>query len=815
MRLFCLSALALAAGIATAATTGPLAVYPNTVELVNKEAHQQLIAEFSSNGFDTDATAKASWTSSNPKVASVSAAGLVSPIADGDATVTAAYNGVTASTIIHVKNSQAPFTWSFRNHVTPVLTKMGCNQGACHGAAAGKNGFKLSLRGYDPETDYDTLTRVAVARRVSLSDPKNSLMLLKPSFAVPHGGGQRFKKDSLEYRVILEWISAGAPAPAANDPTVRSLELFPKTATLHPGEEQQFVVRAKYSDGHTEDVTRWVKFASTNEGTATVDNWGKAKATGAGEAAITVYYQSRVLYARVISPYTTQIAAADWNNLPQKNFIDKLVLEKLKRLNIAPSKVCTDSEFIRRAYLDATGVLPTAGETEDFLGSKDPAKREKLVDSLLQRDEFVDYWAYKWSDLMLVSSKKLNRTAVFSFYDWIHQSVKDNKPWDQFAREIFMSTGSTRSNGALNYFVIHKDPIDISENASEAFLGQRITCARCHNHPLEKWTQKQYYQMANLFSRVGLKDGDPGDVTVYAKTSGDVEHPRLRKALAPAPLDAPPISLDSPEDRRVVFANWLTSPDNPYFAKNVVNRVWGNFMGRGIVHPVDDLRSTNPASNEELLAALADHFVQSRYNVKQLIRTIMTSGTYQLSSEANASNKDDNIYYSKYIVKRLPAEVILDAYSELTGVPTQFPEYPAGTRALQLPDSRVQSRFLNVFGRPERNICDSSERSSDATISQALHIINGDTLNKKLSDPQSNIGMFLKLGLSDQRIFELLTLSGFSRYPTEQEKQTVSELLAKSEQTGTTAEAKRDLHRQALEDMVWALATSKEFLFNH
>lgn len=781
-----------------------MSVLPPAVTLSTPESRQQLIAEAGINNHQEDWTAKVKWTSSNPQVASVDPSGLVKPVSDGDAVVSA--DGK-ASVKVHVTGAKAPFVWSFRNNVIPVMTKVGCNQGACHGALAGKNGFKLTLRGYDPEVDYDTLTRQAVGRRVSLADPAASLMLLKPTFTVPHGGGKRFSTDSLEYRILSEWIAEGAPAPGASDPEVTGLEVFPAAATLTTGAEQQLVVRAKYSDGRTEDVTHWVKYSSSNEGVATVDDSGRVKMNGPGEAAVTLWYSSRVLYSRLTVPFPNQLASDAYSKFPRHNYIDDLVLDKLKKLNIAPSGLCDDSTFIRRAYLDAAGILPTAEEVENFLADKSTAKRQALIDKLIGRDEFVDYWAYKWSDLLLVSSKRLGSTAMWTFYDWVRNSVKKNEPWDRFAREIFTSSGSSRENGALNYFVLHKDPIDLAETTTEAFLGQRITCARCHNHPLEKWTQKQYYEMVNLFTRVGIKNGnEAGDSEVFAKTSGDIMHPRLLKPLPPTPLDGKSIPLDSTEDRRIPFANWLTSEQNPYFARSLVNRVWANFMGRGIVNPVDDIRATNPASNEELIAALTKDFIAHRYDVDYLIRTIMNSGVYQLSSEANGTNQYDNVFYSKYIIKRLPAEVILDAYAQMTGVPTPYSGYPAGTRAMQLPDTEVKSQFLTIFGRPARRVCDSAERSVDPTIAQALHVINGDTLNKKLSAPDGYVALFLKLGLSDSKILDHVYLTAFSRFPAESEK---TALLAE------LARARKPSRQQALEDMMWALLTSKEFLFNH
>ncbi len=791
--------------IAASATT--LIVAPATVELKGPEARQQLLAEATTDtNYQEDWTKTSTWTSSNPQVVKVDAKGALTPVSDGEATVTATQNNITATTKVKVVDNKAQFTWNFRNHVMPVLTKAGCNQGACHGALSGKNGFKLTLRGYDPELDYDVLTRQSIARRISLANPTESLLLQKPVMSIPHGGGLRFKKDSLEYRIIAEWIASGTPPPSSKDKEMAAIEVFPAAAMLKPGAEQQLIVRARYTDGSLEDVTRWVKYTSNNESVATVDDNGKVKITGAGESAVTLWYNSKVLYARVTSPYPNTVDASAYTKFPRSNYIDDLVIAKLKTLNIAPSAAASDATYIRRAFLDAAGILPTAEEVEQYLSDKAPDKRAKLVDQLLKREEFTDYWAYKWSDLLLVSSKKLRPTATRAFYNWIRDSVAENKPWDKFTREIFTATGSSRENGALNYFVLHKDPIELTENVTQAFLGQRLTCARCHNHPLEKWTQKQYYQMANLFSRVGVKNGNTADDSIiFAKTTGDINHPRLLRPLAPTPLDGKSMELDAQTDRRAWFAAWLTSPENEGFARSVVNRVWGNFLGRGLVHPIDDVRATNPASNEELFQAVTKDFVTHGFDIKHLVRTIMLSSTYGLSAEANATNAKDDVFYSKYIVKRLPAEVLLDTMSQVTGVPTAFANFPAGTRAMQLPDTQVTSQFLNVFGRPARIICDASERSVDPTIAQALHVINGDTLNKKLSSPDGYLNLLLKLGLSDTRILEHITLSSLGRYPTESEKTNLPKLLA----------MKGNARREALEDLTWALLTGKEFLFNH
>jgi hypothetical protein len=493
----------------------------------------------------------------------------------GDSSATSASAPVTLDTTNPASEITAPASgWSFRNHVIPVLTRLGCNSGACHGAAAGKNGFKLTLRGYDPELDYAVLTRQSLGRRVNKLEPAKSLLLLKPTMAIGHGGGKRMDTSSLEYKVVVEWIAGGMTPPAESDSRILKLEVSPKATTLAAGSEQQLKVLAHYSDGHAEDVTRWVKYSSADPSVASVDDDGMVKMQGHGEAAVSVWYQSQVSFARVANPFPNAISAEAFVKSPRNNFIDNLVIRKLQTLKIAPSEQATDHEFIRRAFLDATGALPTPQEVERFVADNSPDKRAKLVDSLLEREEYVDYWTSRWSDLFLVSSAKIGETAMWSFYNWIRESVAANKPWDRMAREVVTASGNTLENGAANYYVMHKEKTELTENFSMAFLGMSITCARCHNHPLEKWTQKQYYQMANLFARVGMKNGArAGDVQVYTNPVGEVNHPRLGRPLPPAPLDGQELTFDSTKDRREHLAEWLISPNNPYFAKSLVNRV--------------------------------------------------------------------------------------------------------------------------------------------------------------------------------------------------------------------------------------------------
>ncbi len=798
-----------------------LEILPASIVLKGPRASERLVVEgVFADGHREDLTGQAKVFSSRPGVAAVDNEPRVHAVQDGRATLLALFLGRQGNSQVEVKDTSEPFAWSFRNDVLPVMTKVGCNSGACHGAAAGKNGFKLTLRGYDPELDYYTLTRQALARRTERLEPAKSLILLKPTLTIAHGGGMRFSVDSPEYQVISGWIAQGMPGPSDSDATIQSLEVLPKEASLEAGAEQQLIVRAEYSDGSVRDVTRWAKFSSGDDSVASVDDLGSVKMRGYGEAPVTVWYQSRVSFARLNVPFPAVVKGSVFTSAPRSNYIDELVLKKLQALHIPPSRLATDAEFVRRAYLDAAGILPTAAETEKFLADPSRDKRARLTDQLLARPEFVDYWAYKWSDLLLVSSEKLSPSEMWSYYNWIRDSVASNKPWDRFVREIVTATGNTRENGAANYYVIQRQPIDISENMTRAFLGTSITCAHCHNHPLEKWTQKDYYGMANVFARVRLKTGDFAsgrraldDVTVFSSPTGDVMHPRLGRPLPPKALDATPLPLESEADRRAYFAEWLTSPRNKAFARALVNRVWRNFMGRGLVEAVDDMRETNPPTNEELISALARDFVGHGFDVKYLIRTIMSSAAYQTASEPIPQNAQDDKYYSHYIIRRLPAEVLLDALSQVTRAPEKFEGYPAATRALELPDTQVSSYFLTAFGRPPRQQTSEADRTSQPSITQALHVINGDTLNNKLRAPGGTVDMVARLGLSDAQVIDYLYLSAFSRYPTRTERQEFIKALEEAETK--KGEATGDAHREALVDMTWAILTSPEFMFNH
>jgi hypothetical protein len=800
-------------------------IQPPALTLIGLHSNQRLIVLETDDGkVIGDRSERAKFSSSNPVVATVDEFGVVRPVGDGEATVTAAIEGKLATIKVIVSKAKQTQPRGFRNHVIPLLTSFGCNSGACHGALAGKGGMKLSLRGYDPAADHFVLTRQALGRRIDDQEPEKSLFLLKPTKAIAHGGGKRFAADSPDYRLLLDWIKEGAAAPTAGDVRIERIEAFPPAAVLKPEDKLQMIVRTWYSDGHTEDVTRWAKFNSSEDLVATVDHTGKVRVTGQGETAITVWYSNFVATSRITSPFPNTVDGKVFASAARNNFIDEHVLSKLENLRIPPSPLCTDAEFIRRAYLDAAGILPKPDEVRRFFDDAAPEKRARLVDRLLERPEFVDYWAYKWSDLLLVSTRKLPTPAMLAMHQAIRQSVADNRPWDRFARDVLTAKGSSLDNGLANYFVLHKDVTELNEATSVTFMGMSITCCRCHNHPLEKWTQDQYWSMANLFSRVALKNGERnGEFTVQSQPTGDALHPRRAAPMPPAPLDAKPLPLDSTVDRRQYFADWLTAPENPYFAKALVNRVWRNFLGRGLVEAEDDLRQTNPPTNPELLDALALDCVKSKYDVKHVIRTIMNSATYQRSSQPLRENAADDRFYSHYLIRRLSAEVILDAYAQITGVPTAFnvvavgssggtePSnmYPLGTRALQLPDSLLVSPFLDSFGRPQREQTCACERQQDSSVGQALHLNNGQTLNEKLRAKDSLIGKWIDEKITDADAIQRLFLIALGREPTDAEKKRFSDLLA------VAAKDKQTTRREVLEDLFWAALTVREFLFNH
>ena len=769
-------------------------------------------------------TADVQFDVSDPSIVEIKN-GVVRGLADGETYIRVhTEDGGAASARVRVSNANQQTQWNFRNHVQSVLAKSGCNMGACHGALAGKGGFKLSLRGYDTEADFLSITQKARGRRVELSDPGRSLILAKPTAALPHKGGLKLAVGSRDYQVLSEWVAAGAKGPSEADAELERISVTPESALLKPGDQFQVLVNAHYSNGETVDVTHWSQFSATDEAIATVDSSGLLTVRGSGEAAVLVWFGSKVALARMTVPYPNEVPADVYKSAARRNFIDELNLQQLQTLRLRPSPACDDEAFLRRATVDTVGRLPTPEERQAFLAAAGETRRDELIERLLTGNDFVAYWTYRWCDMLLINGTRLRPVAVKAYYQWVEKAVRDNQPWDQMVREILTATGKSNQNGATNFYALHQTPEDMTENACQAFMGLSIGCAKCHNHPLEKWTNDQYYAMANLFSRVRAKgwggDGRNGDGirTLYVASTGELVQPNLGRPQQPAPLDSQPLEFDDPRDRRLALADWMTSPSNPYFSRAIANRVWANFFGRGLVEQVDDLRLSNPASNEGLLDAAAAHVVDADFDLKQLMRTILRSQTYQRSSLPLAENRDEFKYLSRYYPRRLMAEVMLDGIDQVLQTTTVFNElafpgadkqktdfYKQGTRAIELYDASVNSYFLKTFGRNPREITCECERSSEPNLVQVLHLSNGDTLNPKLTDQKNRIAKMIDENESDTTIVQTLFVAALTREPSESELQNLLKIRSEYGEDRVTA----------LQDIAWSILTSTEFTFNH
>ena len=705
---------------------------------------------------------------------------------------------------------------SFRNDVMAVLSKAGCNAGACHGNRNGKAGFKLSLRGQDPEADFAALTRDMYARRTNPMDPDQSLVLLKPTAQISHQGGKRFGTDSLEYHILRRWIAAGLPHDSDSTPVVERLEVTPgRQILIDPHNELRIKAIAIFSDGSRRDVSNLAVYEQSTE-LAKISADGLVKRQRMGEMAVVVrYLQCQQVVQLAFIPSRPNFV---WQPVPERNYIDHQILEKLHEMRVNPSPPASDLSFMRRAYLDLLGILPTAQDAQSFAADSDPQKRAKLINALLNRPEYADFWALKWSDLLHNEERALDRKGVQEFHDWIRQSVEQNKPLDQFARELVSARGSTYLNPPANYYRAERDATTRGEDTAEVFLGVRLKCARCHNHPFDRWTQSDYYNWADVFARVDYKilenrRKDPndkhefvGEQIVFETPSGDTEDPRPGHHTQPMLLGYG-ASISDHQDRLDALATWLTSPDNPYFARAQVNRIWYNLMGRGFVDPIDDFRATNPASHPELLDALTSDFVAHHYDVKYMIRLIMNSQTYALSSDTNDTNADDEINYSHNIPRRLTAEQLLDAEHEVTGVAAAFAGYPTGTRAAQLPGARpsrkpsAAEQFLMTFGKPPRELACECERSADTTLGQTFQLISGREIAKMISDSDNSLLSLIRDEKSDDQVIQQLYWSALTRPPTDQELKAMSRHISQSKD-----------RRAGLEDVLWALMNAKEFV---
>lgn len=784
-----------------------LSTYPARIELNEPRDEQRIgIVGAYADGRTWDLSRSAKVVSANPKIASVDDSGIVRPIGDGETTITVEAGGKTERIPVKVTKALADIPVRFGREIVPILTRAGCNQGACHGAQHGRGGFKLSLLGFDPFFDHPQIVQSAEGRRVVLSDPQRSILIMKPALLMEHGGGERFKVNSREYTYFQRWLEDGAPEPGAKDPSVQAIEVWPARRIMVSGEQQQILVKATWTDGTTEDVTATAQFDTLNDGVAAVSPAGLVTAKARGETHIMVRFLGQATVFQVTSPY------AKLEKIPQlakNNFIDEKLIAKWLDLGLAPSPLCQDEEFIRRIYLDTIGTLPAPADIKAFLAEPAPERRARAIDRVLQRPEFVDYWALKWGDLLRINRKLLNDRGMWSFHNWVRASIRDDKPVDEMVREIITAEGSTFTEGPANYFMTANSPAEWAETTSQLFLGVRIGCAKCHHHPFEKWSQDDYYSMSSFFVRLGTKGSQEfglfgGERVVYLKSAGEQTHPRKGGIVKSRPLDGS--EMNDPIDRRVKLAEWMTQPSNPFFAKNMTNRFWGYLMGRGLVEPLDDMRATNPASNPELLDALAADFVKQKFSLKHLLRTIMNSRAYQLSSLKIPANEADlqNVHYTRFTVRRLSAEQLADALDYATGTQEKYPGLPLGTRAIQLPDTAVKSYLLDVFGRPARQITCECERVTQPNIAQALHLLNGDALNKKLGDPTGRIEKMVKAKKTNEQMIEELYLVTLSRQPNQDEVDRAQRWMREAPTS-----------KEGLQDLLWALLNSREFLFNH
>jgi hypothetical protein len=779
-------------------------IAPKDSTLVGRRATRQLILSGTyADGSSRDLTRAVEWISLDPAIASVTSKGQVVPKANGVARIVGRKGSIEAKTTVAVSKMDVAAPVSFRHDVIPSFSQPGCNTGACHGTPTGKGGFRLSLRGYLPDQDYLTLTRDSGGRRINPVAAESSVVLQKPLGEVPHEGGLRIARDSKSYELIRDWIAEGAKDDG-NPPAAVKLELLPGTRVLNnPAKTQQTIAVVHYADGSSRDITPTCYYNSSNPDIADVDADGYVTFKNRGEVAVIAHYLDLVASVRLT--HLVEIPGFRLAQVPADNVIDQTVFAKLNRMRISPSDLCTDSEFIRRVYLDAIGVLPTPEEVKAFLADTAPDRRTRLVDRLLDRPEYADFWSLKFADVLRANGRLIQAKGANVYARWIKSNLERNVPMDEFVRELLTAEGSAFSNPAVNYYRISRDPESSVEATAQLFLGVRIQCAKCHNHPFERWTQDDYYGFAAFFSRVRQKKGYlPDDEIVYATDSGDVRQPRTGRVMPPKALGGPVLDDTGARDRRARLAAWLTRPENPFFAKSLVNRVWFHLIGRGIVEPVDDFRDSNPASNDELLNGLTAQFVAAKFDLKALIRSILTSRTYALSARTNELNADDTLYFSHAFTKLLPAEVLLDAISNVTGTTTVFDGLPSGMHATQIPDGKMENPFLKTFGRPARELACECERESDSNLSQALQLIGGATVNGKLRDDKGRLATLSKSDKSPEAIVRELYLIALSRDPSSTELAAASKHL-------TTAKDRR----QAIEDLGWVLVNSKEFLFRH
>ncbi len=818
--------VACSAGVTAGETGSMILVDPPRVVMRAGESHQILVTSDSLP--ETDRTSVAALSMADPTVAGARSGGLVRGCSPGVTSLTVQLDGHPPTTVEVVVGAIGPGDGPrFTSDVIPILTKLSCNSGGCHGKATGQNGFRLSLLGFEPEQDYESLVQESRGRRLFPAAPDQSLLLQKATARMPHGGGRRLDPAGDDYRILRDWIASGATPPRADEPQLIQIETTPRERTMQRHAVQQLRVTARFSDGTSRDVTRRAVYQSNEPEVANADADGLVRIEdNPGLATIMARFSDQVATFRISVPYTTdaeqqqsvqrQLDALEATLQPDA-FVDRLLLQQWRRLAIAPSQLADDATFLRRASLDVCGTLPAPDEVRRFLGDPDPNKRSALIGQLLERPEYASYFALKWADILQNRgagySTSQQRPGTTLFASWIRDSLAANQPYDQFVTEILTASGSQNLNPpAVWYRTVRKSP-EYVESVAQAFLGVRIQCAQCHHHPAERWSQTDYYGLAAVFARVGRKGGFadaevPTNEMIFLKDSGEVLHPRTGQAVAPRALGGPPFELTKFTDPRRSLANWMTARDNPFFARTMVNRLWAHFLGRGIIHPIDDARSTNPPSNPELLAALAQDFADSGYDVRHLIRRICSSRAYQVESAPGEWNQSDTQTYARFYPRRLSAEVLLDAVSQALEVPTVFAggpgEFPLGTRAIELPDENVPVHFLDVFGRPARMSACECERVDAPSLNQALELINSEEIHRKLT---AENGFASRLAAGDRSHQEMATdvfLQVLGREPRPEERDAAAEFLS--------IEPDR---REACRSLLWSLLATSEFLFNH
>lgn len=803
-----------------AATTGLIVSPPQAAVGHPRFPQSLLVGRQLDDGTQIDLTREAKFVSADPKIARVDERGWVWPVAAGQTTVEISAAGMTAKvavTSLPLPNPAVlapgtaspgpvnPLAISYQNEVQPILSKARCNQGACHGYSLGKNGFKLSLRGMDPEYDHVAITKEFFGRRIRRDDPRNSILLSKPAGDVPHVGGVRFRQKSDAYQRLEQWIREGADSDLGKNPQSVGIEVTPSYRVLpKPGSQQQLQVMAKYADGTSRDVTSLTIFSSGNEVLADVNEQGLVTMQGRGGVAIQVRYERVFVVANIVA--LDSAAGFAWANPPERNFIDKHVFSRLRDLRMNPADLASDAAFLRRVSLDLIGVQPAPGELRAFLADSTADKRDRAIEQLFARPEYVDHWSLKWGDLLQNSRRYMPEESMFAFRDWLRHAVSSNMPLDQFAREVLTGQGAVRDSATAAFYRVSTDPKISLERTAQVFTGIRMLCARCHPHPFENWGQADYYGLASFFNQVGEKAdfANPLDkVIVVRKDTGFAVNPRTNQLQAPRFLGGGEPQVQPGADRRVVFAEWLTGKQNPWFARSLVNRYWSYFFSRGIIDPVDDIRVTNPPINAPLLDALTKDFVDHGFDVRHLLRSIVQSRTYQLSSVANPGNAHDNDNFSHMLPRRLSAEQLLDSVGVATGVPENIAGAPAGFRAAQTPDTNITNEFLDLFGRAPRMEACECERTTDSNMLQALHMINGQTLLQKVTAPNSRVAALVAdAKLTPEQRIEEIYLCTVCRLPTPEEMKVSLGYLQNKPNPA-----------EAYQDLMWALLNSNDFLF--